>query len=331
MLGTLDRTPPPFFRQGYSSLTKLVFFSALAVFLMVADRRLAVIGPLRSTIATALNPAQRALLIPVSWVTHSTDYARSMHDAVASEAQARKALVEQSQKALQADQLVVENKRLRALLDLRPAITVKSTAADVLYEAGDLYSRKVYIDRGSAQGIAPGSPVVTEQGLVGQVTRVYPLSAEVTLLVDKEATVPVLNARTHQRFAAYGGTGVDAPMELRFVSASSDLQEGDKLHTSGLDGVYPPGVAVGTVSDVQRGPAGGFSRIIVKPEAGMERLHHVLVLEPTRTQMPPRPEPEVAGANTRGTKGRKSAASTATPPSAASAPATAANNAPVTP
>ena len=319
MLGTLDRTPPPFFRQGYSALTKLVFFSALSVFLMVADRRLAVIGPLRSTIATALNPAQRALLVPVTWVTSSTDYAKGLHEAVSSEAQARKALVEQSQKAVQAEQLAEENKRLRALLELRPSINVKTTAADVLYEAGDLYSRKVYIDRGSAQGLMAGSPVVTEQGLVGQVTRVYPLSAEVTLLLDKEAAVPVLNARTHQRFAAYGGTGTDTPMELRFVSASSDLQEGDKLHTSGLDGIYPPGLPVGTVTDVQRGPAGGFSRIVVKPDASMERLHHVLVLEPTKVQMPPRPEPEVAAANPRGAKGKKPAANA--PTAAASAAA----------
>ncbi len=321
MLGTFESTPPPFFRQGYSSLTKLIFFSALSVFLMVADRRLTVIGPLRSTIATALNPAQRALLIPVNWVTTSTDYARNLHDAVSSEAQTRKALVEQSHKALQADQLAAENRRLRALLELRPSVTVKSMAADVLYEAGDLYSRKIYIDRGSAQGVVGGSPVMTELGLVGQVTRIYPLTAEVTLLVDKEAAVPVLNARTNQRYAAYGGTGPDAPMELRFVSASSDLQEGDKLYTSGLDGTYPPGLPVGTVTDVQRGPAGGFSRIIVKPEASMERLHHVLVLDPTRTQMPPRPEPEVATETARGAKGRKAAPSEAAPSATAPTPA----------
>ena len=292
MLGTLDRTPPPFFRQGYSALTKLVFFSALSVFLMVADRRLAVIAPLRSVIATALNPAQRALLIPVSWVTNSTDYARNLHDAVSSEAQARKALVEQSQKAAQAEVLAAENKRLRALLELRPSLTVKTMAADVLYEAGDLYSRKVYIDRGTTQGIVLGSPVMTEQGVVGQVTRVYPLSAEVTLVVDKDAALPVLNSRTQQRYAAYGGTGPDAPMELRFVAASADLQEGDKLQTSGLDGIYPPGLPVGTVASVQRGATGGFSRIVVQPDAGLDRLHHVLVLEPLNLQMPARPEAE---------------------------------------
>jgi rod shape-determining protein MreC len=320
MLGTLDSTPPPFFRQGYSALTKLIFFSALSVFLMVADRRLAVIGPLRSTIATALNPAQRALLVPVSWVTTSTDYARSLHEAVASEAQARKTLVEQSQKAVRADQLAEENARLRALLDLRPSIQVKSMAADVLYEAGDLYSRKIYIDRGSAQGVAPGSPVVTEQGLVGQVTRVYPLSAEVTLLIDKEAAVPVLNARTNQRFAAYGGPGGDAPMELRFVSASADLEEGDKLQTSGLDGIYPSGLPVGVVADVQRGPAGGFSRIVVKPAAGMERLHHVLVLEPTQAQMAARPEPDAAPTDPRGAKGRKTPRAGTGPSPTAAAP-----------
>ncbi len=308
MLGTLDRTPPPFFRQGYSALTKLIFFSALSLFLMVADRRLAIIAPLRSVIATALNPAQRALLIPVSWVTSSTDYARNMHEAVQSEAQARKALVAQSQRAAQADLLVAENKRLRALLDLRPALTVKTMAADVLYEAGDLYSRKVYIDRGAAQGIVLGSPVMTELGVVGQVTRAYPLSAEVTLVIDKEAALPVLNTRTQQRFAAYGGTGPDAPMELRFVAASADVQEGDKLQTSGLDGIYPPGLPVATVASVQRGATGGFSRIIIRPEASLDRLHHVLVLEPLNVQMPARPDAEVPATGRNARRGKPGAA-----------------------
>jgi rod shape-determining protein MreC len=302
MLGSLDRTPPPLFRQGYSALTRLIFFAALSVFLMVADTRMAMIQPLRTTIATALNPAQRALLVPVGWVTDSTDYARKLHDAVESERRAREALVEQSQRAAAADVLARENVRLRALLDLKPKLAVRTMAADVLYEARDPYSRKVYIDRGSTQGVKLGSPVMTEQGVIGQVTRAYPLSAEVTLLIDKNAAIPVINGRTQQRLAAYGGAGADAPMELRFVSSAADVQVGDRLQTSGLDGVYPPGLSVALVTEVTRNAAGGFARIVLTPDASMDRLDHVLVLEPTAALMPERPLPDTDAAARPGRK-----------------------------
>jgi rod shape-determining protein MreC len=297
MLGTLDRTPPPIFRQGVSALTKLVFLSALALFLMVADTRMPVLGLLRSAMATALNPAQRALLVPVNAVRDSGEYVRGLREAQRSEEEARVALTAQALRAAEADKLAAENKRLRALLDLRPSLVVKTLAADVLYEAGDPYSRKVFIDRGSAQGVARGSPVMTDLGVVGQVTRVYPLSAEVTLVIDKNAAVPVINTRTQQRLAAYGGTGPELPMELRFVSSAADVKTGDTLQTSGLDGVYPAGLPVATVTAVERNAVGGFTRVALAPAAAMDQLHHVLVIEPLSVQMPERPsaEPELTG------------------------------------
>ena len=132
------------------------------------------------------------------------------------------------------------------MLDLRPALHVRALAAEVLYEAADPFSRKVFIDRGATHGVALGAPVINEAGVLGQVTRVYPLSSEVTLLTDKDAAIPVLNARTQQRSAAFGGAGGGA-MELRFMSANADVQVGDLLRTSGVDGVYPPGLPVARV------------------------------------------------------------------------------------
>ncbi len=304
MLGTLDRTPPPIFRQGHSALTKLIFFSAVSLFLMVADNRFAVIAPLRSAIATALNPAQRALLVPVAAARDSGEYLRGLHEAKQGEEAARSALIAQALKGAEVDQLAAENKRLRALLDLRPAISVRTLAADVLYEASDPYSRKVFIDRGATQGVMLGSPVVTELGVVGQVTRAYPLSAEVTLVIDKNAAVPVINVRTQQRHAAYGGTGANLPMELRFVSGTADVQVGDAMQTSGLDGVYPAGLKVATVTAVQRNAAGGFTHVALAPAASFDTLRHVLVLEPLTVQMPERPAPE-ADRTTRVTKAKK--------------------------
>jgi rod shape-determining protein MreC len=291
-LGTLDRTPPPFFRQGPSALTKLAVFSALAVFLMAADSRLKYTQPIRAALATVLLPIQRSLLVPVELVEGGSEYLQGLNHAIAGERDARAQLVAQAERATRVEQLAAENARLRALLDLRPALTVRSRTAEVLYEATDPYSRKVFIDRGSTQGVLPGSPVINDNGVLGQVTRVYPLSAEVTLLTDRDAAIPVLNPRTQQRSAAFGAGEGDL-MELRFVAGNADVQVGDLLFTSGVDGVYPPGLAVATVVKVDRKVETGFARISLQARARADGVRHVLVLDPLSSQMPARPEPEV--------------------------------------
>jgi rod shape-determining protein MreC len=288
-IDTFDRTPPPFFRQGPSALTKLLFFSALALFLMVADTRLQFAKPLRAAVATALLPVQRTLSVPVRMWQGGSDYLRGIAGALAGEKEARAQLALQSERAASAERLAQENARLRALLDLRPALQVRSLAAEVLYEAADPFSRKLYIDRGTTHGVALGAPVMNADGVLGQVTRVFPLSAQVTLLIDKDAAIPVLNARTQARSAAFGGAGGDA-MELRFMTANADVQIGDELTTSGVDGVYPPGLPVARITAVERRAESGFARILLAPRASADGVRHVLVLEPMAEQMPPREE-----------------------------------------
>ena len=202
---------------------------------------------------------------------------------------ARGELVRQAERASRVEQLARENAQLRDLLELRPALAVRSLAAEVLYEATDPYSRKVFIDRGSANGVLLGAPVINEQGVLGQVTRVYPLNAEVTLLTDKDAAIPVLNTRTQLRSAAFGLAG-GAGMELRFMAGNADVQVGDLLTTSGVDGIYPPGLPVARVSQVDRRIETSFARIALQPVASPDSVRQVLVLEPVGLQLPPRPE-----------------------------------------
>jgi rod shape-determining protein MreC len=247
--------------------------------------------PVRAAIATVLLPIQRVLLVPVELVEGGSDYAQGLTRAIAGERDARAKLVAQAERSARVEQLAAENARLRALLELRPALTVRSRTAEVLYEATDPYSRKLFIDRGSAAGVLPGSPVINDSGVLGQVTRVYPLSSEVTLLADKDAAIPVLNPRTQQRSAAFGA-GDGNVMELRFMAGNADVQEGDLLLTSGVDGVYPPGLSVATVTKVDRKVDSGFARISLVANATPDGVRHVLVLDPVGAQMPPRPQPE---------------------------------------
>ena len=291
-LGMLDRTPPPFFRQGPSALTRLMFFAALALFLMVADTRFQLkTGPLRAVVATVLNPVERVLRVPVDAWQDGAEYFLGLEHALAEEAKARQELSAQAARSARVDQLMQENLRLRALLDLRPALKVRSQAAEILYDAPDPYSRKVIIDRGARHGLALASPVINEAGVLGQVTRVYPYSAEVTLLTDKEAAIPVLNNRTQARSAAFGNPN-GAGLELRFMAGNADVQIGDELSTSGVDGIYPAGVPVAKVTNIDRVVESGFARISLVPLASPDSVRHVLVLEPVGVQMPPKPEVE---------------------------------------
>ncbi|MDH4052603.1 MAG: rod shape-determining protein MreC [Rubrivivax sp.] len=282
-LGTLDRSPPPFFRQGPSALTKLLVCAALALFLMVADTRLSLVAPLRAALATVLLPIQRALMWPVEIAANAGTYMQGLQQATQREASARAALAAMADKVSTSEALATENAELRRLLGLDPRMAPGRMAAEILFEARDAFSHKVVIDRGQHHGVQGGSPVVNADGVLGQVTRVYPLSSEVTLLVDKDAAIPVINRRTRQPAAAFGGVrGPDGlTMELRFLPANADLMPGDELLTGGLDGVYPPGLPVARVAAVERSAEGGFANVRLVPAARGDGVRHVLVLAPT--------------------------------------------------
>jgi rod shape-determining protein MreC len=294
-LGTLDRNPPPFFKQGPSALSKLMVFSAIALFLMVADTRFRISQPLRAGVATVLYPLQWIALRPVLAVRWGAEYFESLAGAQRNEESARVKLARQSQRANQVEQLSLENERLRKLLDLRGRVATTGAAAEVLYDAADPYTRKVIIDKGLAHGIVAGSPVIDESGVLGQVTRVHPLISEVTLVTDREQAIPVLNARTGARSVAYGDpSSHGGSLELRFMAGNADVQPGDLLTTSGVDGVYPPGLPVAKVEKVERRAESGFARISCKPQALVDGARHVMVLAPISGQVPARPAPEDA-------------------------------------
>lgn len=301
-LGTLDRTPPPFFRQGPSALTRLAVFSLLAVLLMVADSRYQLTQPLRASIAMALYPLQWLVLQPVRLVRHGGDYFESLSAAQAALDASEKKLNLQSVRAGQVEQLSIENTRLRELLALRARLASPGQAAQVIYDAADPYTRKVVIDQGAVNGVALGSPVLDESGVLGQVTRVYPLVSEVTLVTDRDQAIPVLNTRTGARGLAFGDpASKGGGLELRFMAANADVLPGDLLTTSGVDGVYPAGLPVARVAKVERQGNTAFAQISCQALAQVSGVEHVLVLAPLATVLapPPPPEPEARPSGSR--------------------------------
>ena len=288
-LGTLDRTPPAFFKQGPSAISKLLFFSALSVLLMVADVRFHVTQPLRATLSVALYPVQWLAMRPQAFAKYSGEYLESLQDAQADAKDVRQKLLLQAQRAAQVEQLTLENKQLRALLDLHERINTVGFVAEVLYDAADPYTRKLIINKGMTNGVKPSAPVMDEHGILGQVTRVLPLVSEVTLVTDREHSIPVLNTRTGARGVAYGESGGAPLLELRFMATNADIEVGDQLTTSGVDGVYPPGVPVGIVTKVERRAETAFARILCEPVGRVQGARHVMVIEPLTDQIPARP------------------------------------------
>lgn len=285
-LGTLDRTPPPFFRQGHSALTRLLFFASLALLLMAADTRFELAAHARAAIATVLYPVQRVLLAPVDALAEGGRYLQGLTAALAAEQRAQQALTAQATALARAVRLEAENTALRELLGLAAALQPRTTAAAVLFEAADPHVRRLVVDRGATHGVVAGSAAIAAAGVVGQVTRVFPLSSEVTLLVDPGAVIAVLNARTGQRWLAGGGLRRGTAMELRFVPVNADLAEGDLLTTSGVDGVYPAGMAVARIARVERPADGEFARVLLEPAAAPEAVRHLLLVEPLAAPVP---------------------------------------------
>jgi rod shape-determining protein MreC len=159
--------------------------------------------------------------------------------------------------------------------------------SEILYDARDPSTRRVVLDRGAQQGVKLGLPVIDNAGVVGQVTRVFPFTSEVTLLTDKEQAIPVQVLRNGLRSVAYG-RGQSGQLDLRFVAPNADIVVGDVLVTSGLDGMYPAGLAVAKVTQVESVAQGAFGRVVCQPLAGIDRHRQLLVV---MSDQPAQPRP----------------------------------------
>jgi rod shape-determining protein MreC len=282
----------PLFKQGPSAIARLFFYAVLALTLLVVDTRFDALRYVRIAIGATLYPMQRSVLAPTRWAGSVFGYFSSLDAVETDNARLSREKNELAQTALRAASLEAENEHLRKLAGLREGLHAKSVAAEILYDARDPFSRKVIVDRGMQDGVDRGQPVIDESGVVGQVTRVFPISSEVTLLTDREQAIAVQNVRTGVRGIAYGNAagGSAGQIDLRFMPSNADIRRDDLLVTSGLDGVFPDGLPVAKVESVERNAAYQFAKVLCLPMGGTERNRHVLIL--LTDKAPPRPADE---------------------------------------
>lgn len=298
----MEYSPPPFFKRGPSLLTRFTFFSLLSIVLLVSDARFSYLYVFRQVIAAAAYPLQRLSTLPGTLTSRVGEFFVTQAQLQRENDQLKRqellnTAALQVQKALD-----VENQHLRQLLGMRERLSRQFIAATILYANRDPFTRRVVIDKGAQEGVNAGQAVVDQTGVVGQVTRVFPWVSEVTLVTDKEQAVPIQVARSGLRGVTFG-VGFDGTLELRFMPVNADIQNGDLLVTSGIDGTYPPGLPVATVSNIERNAAYAFARISCIPAAGVNNFTQVLIVSGGE-KLPDNPVAD-EDAGPRARKGRK--------------------------
>jgi len=286
----MEYSPPPLFKQGAPARVKVTVFALISIALLVADSRLQALAMVRQVTGTILYPFQMVALVPRDALGSMSSYFSSLTALQREVRELKVAQVAASQALQQARLQAVENAQLRKLLGARESLPVASMMSEILYDARDSTTRKVVLDRGIRDNVKLGLPVIDNAGVVGQVTRVFPFTSEVTLLTDKEQAIPVQVLRNGLRSVAYG-RGQSGLLDLRFVAPNADIQVGDVLITSGMDGVYPAGLAVAKVIRVENSAAGAFGGVICQPLAGIDRHRQLLILM-SLPELPPRPPGE---------------------------------------
>jgi len=263
---------------------------------MGIDRHAGVGESIRAALATALYPVQFALRQPMVWAAGMADFLQRHGDAITENQRLERALLESSLQAQRTQYLTIENQRLEALLELRAIQSNHSIAARVIAETPDTYAARVVIDKGSVDGVLAGAAVIDTQGVFGQVTTVYPFSSEVTLITDPNHATPVMNARTGTRAVLFGAQKSGPPLlEMRYVNANADVKANDVLLTSGIDGVYPPGLQVATVNELPDTLDANYSTLYCTPSARVAITREVLVIIPSQPAAPTAAETDSGG------------------------------------
>jgi rod shape-determining protein MreC len=274
----MDYQPPPFFKRGPAPLALLSFYAALSVSMLVVDARFHTLELLRQAVSMFTHPLQQVAHAPAQVVSNAGNYFSSISRLQDENAQMKRVQLDGAATLLRTSQLEAENQRLRRLLGVKERQQASGQVTQILYAARDPFSRRIVVDKGQQDNIVAGQPVVDDAGIVGQVTRVFPFVSEVTLISDKDQAVPVQIVRNGLRSVVFG-LG-DGQLELRFMPANADVQNGDLLVTSGLDGIFLPGFPVAKVVHIERDTSYSFARIYCVPVAGVENFGEVMVLEP---------------------------------------------------
>lgn len=267
---------PAFFVRGASPFSRLMLYSALSIIIMAADARFSYLSRVRHAVIGALHPLEVLANAPSNWVRDTKRYFTAHHQLVQENYLLKQQAFEHRVMLQRLSTIQAENVHLRSLLDGNIPIQPKAVLGEISHTGRDPFSNVVIVNRGTQHGIKAGQAVVDAKGVIGQVTRVYPFSSEVTLITDKELTIPIQIERNQLRAIAFGAG--NNTLDIPYLPANVDIRVGDKLVTSGIDGIYPAGLAVATVTSILQNPESPFAKIISTPVAEVTNHLQLLLL-----------------------------------------------------
>ena len=282
---------PEFFYRGPSPVVRLLFFSVLALAIMVADARFHALDIARAAVATVTYPLQQAALAPGDILSRIGDFFVTQNKLQRENTELKQTLLKKSEDLQRLSLMESELSNLRKLLGARESIHERSILAEILHSGRNAFRRKVIVDKGVKDDVQLGEAVISADGVLGQVTAVFPFTSEVTLLTDKNQAVPIMLRRNGLRAVVFGN-GRDGTLDLPFIPLNADVQNGDILVTSGIDGTYPAGLSVAKVTNIERNAIHSFAKITCMPLAGVDRDRYLLVLTNLNAAAKPQIEPE---------------------------------------
>ena len=284
----LSQSPPPLFNQGISARLRILIAVIAAAALLYADLHFGMLKPLRQGMATVLYPVEQVLMFPRDAMLWLARYGSVISDVVDRRSALERRESENADRLAQVQALQAENQGLRAMLDLRPSLRSRTLVAQISHETRDAFSNRIVIDRGSQHGVGVGHPVINAMGVVGQVVRVSPITSEVSLVTDSSIMIPISLPRSGLRTVATGA-GDGQQVDLKYLNINAELEVGDVIKTSGLDGLYPSGLPVARINRVERAGGGQFPIVSATPVAPVGTLQHVMVIMVDQELIPPAP------------------------------------------
>jgi rod shape-determining protein MreC len=286
----------PLYGRGASPGLRLIGYALLAVFLMYYDEHGHWVQRLRYALEAAALPVQQVVNSPgLGWRLLS-DSLRSSASLRAQNQQLREHERELELSLMREAALEQENAELRGLRAALPPLIKHWQLAEIISVETDPLRQRIVINKGGRDGVEVNEAVVDANGILGQVARIGPWSAEVILATDPEHAIPVELTRNSLRSIAVGAGG-SGELVLPYLAVNSDVKSGDLLVSSGLGGVFPAGLPVARISGVRRDSNQLLAQVRAQPLASVDRDREVILLQfEAGNPAAPAPEPAIAPA-----------------------------------
>ena len=257
--------------------TKFLILLCFSVALMLVDARFDVLKPVRSQLGMVLTPLYWLGDLPVRTWSSAEQVFASRSDLLSENEQLRADALLMQRRLQKLATLTEQNIRLRELLNSSALIDDRVLVAELIGIDPNPYTHRVLVNKGSNSGVTLGQPVLDARGVMGQVVEVMPYSSRVLLITDSNHSIPVQVNRNGLRAIATGTGNLDV-IELRYVTDTADIREGDLLVTSGMGQRFPVGYPVAVVSEVRRDTGQTFTQVKALPAANLNNSRHLLLV-----------------------------------------------------